>query len=379
MKHQPARHTLAVLGALILTGCNESIPTEARPDSATPSGYTAPSQPVNGEFIRQNGQNVVFLVYNQVLYAIPDMQTLRACTGGYENVVRGVTTLPAWPQHSLPSAGNPTTRPHGRAWIHGDRPVQASGGGAVYLLVGCVRSGIPSEAVYQATFGDLNWGRIVAVSGSDLMAFPEGPLASGVPLRRAGTLLNDGWVKWVTYHGGSLGVPDPATMDAYCRPWSDLINSASEHGAYADQWTRQGTSASCLRGNDYPFPTSNMNGVDPWNYYNRQCTSFAAWRLNQEGTEFHNMFRGYHFSNANTWDDAARSAGLPVNGTPKRGAVAQWEAGAFGASSAGHVAIVSAVHNDGTVTVEEYNWAVYGGYGTRRINAANVSNYIHFR
>lgn len=368
------------LAALSTTACTDQNPAGINADGVQANAYTAPAEPVNGEFIRQNGTSPVYLVYNRTLYGIPDPQTLRACTGGYESIVRVVSSIPGWPVRALPSAGNPQTRPHGRAWMHGDKPIQSTAGGAVYLLVGCVRAGIPSQTVYQQTFGDTDWTRVVKVSDADLNAFPEGPLAQGHPLRRAGTLVEKtGPVRWVTYHGGSLGVPDPVTMDSYCRPWADLVDEAGDFSFYSESWMLQQAGAGCLRGNEYPYVGSSMSGVDAWNFYNRQCTSFAAWRANQDGTEFHNYYRGPRWSDAHNWNDAATAAGVTVNKTPRRGAVAQWEAGAYGASSAGHVAYVAAVHNDGYITIEEYNWSTVGGYGTRRIPASSVSNYIHFR
>lgn len=39
-------------------------------------------------------------------------------------------------------------------------------------------------------------------------------------------------------------------------------------------------------GDDYPGylkSAAQDSLVDPWNFYNRECTSFAAWRLNQQG------------------------------------------------------------------------------------------------
>ena len=366
--------------SLSAAACVDQSPTSPHAAEGAPNTYVAPAEPVNGEFIRQSGTATVYLVHNRTLYGVPDQQTLRACTGGYEQVVRDVSFLPSWPQRTLPSAGTPTALPHGRAWVSGDRPIQSVSGGAVYLLVGCVRAGIPTPTVYQQIFGDQDWSRVVTVADADLNALPEGPLAQGYPLRRAGTLLESGGVvRWVTYHGGSSGIPSAQTMDSYCRPWSDLISSAGEYGFHAEQWTLQSATGACLRGNEYPYAGWSMSGVDPWNFYNRQCTSFAAWRLNQNGTEFHNYYGGPRWSHAYNWDDAAASAGVLVNGTPRRGAIAQWEGNAYGASSYGHVAYVAAVHNDGTITVEEYNWATAGGYGTRRISASSVSHYIHFR
>ncbi|MEV0611199.1 FG-GAP-like repeat-containing protein [Polymorphospora rubra] len=123
---------------------------------------------------------------------------------------------------------------------------------------------------------------------------------------------------------------------------------------------------------DYPY-RGQSSGVDPWNYYKGQCTSFVAWRLNDRlGIDFTNRYKGQHFSNANTWDDAARRAGLTVSGTPRAGAVAQTDAGSFG-----HVAWVARVNSNGTVLIEEYNWATPSGYGTRTVPASSF-RYIYF-
>lgn len=123
---------------------------------------------------------------------------------------------------------------------------------------------------------------------------------------------------------------------------------------------------------DYPYRGA-TSGVDPWYFYKGQCTSFVAWRLNsRHHIPFTNHYRGHHFGNANTWDDAARAAGIRVNSTPHVGDVAQSNAGSYG-----HVAWVAKVHSDGTVTVEEYNYAHPDHYGIRRVSKGSF-NYIHF-
>ncbi len=124
---------------------------------------------------------------------------------------------------------------------------------------------------------------------------------------------------------------------------------------------------------DYPYK-GQSSGVDPWNFYKGQCTSFVAWRLNsRHHIHFTNHYKGQHFGNANTWDNAARRAkGVSVSGTPHVGDVAQSNAGTYG-----HVAWVAKVHKNGTVTVEEYNYAHPNHYGTRRVSKGSF-NYIHF-
>ena len=123
---------------------------------------------------------------------------------------------------------------------------------------------------------------------------------------------------------------------------------------------------------DYPYKGQGT-GVDPWSFYKGQCTSFVAWRLNNRNhINFTNHYKGQHFGNANSWDNAARAAGISVTGTPHVGDVAQSNAGTYG-----HVAWVSAVGST-TVTVEEYNYLHSDRYDTRTVSKGSF-NYIHFR
>jgi surface antigen len=129
-------------------------------------------------------------------------------------------------------------------------------------------------------------------------------------------------------------------------------------------------------GNDYPYPSANPDAVDPWNFYYRQCTSFGAWRIRTRtrATTFTNQYAGLtRWGHATTWDDAARTgqaqaAGVTLHAQPAVGRIAQWEAGHNGgATTYGHVAYVAEVYSDGSILVEEYNYGVSLGYGTRRI------------
>jgi len=111
---------------------------------------------------------------------------------------------------------------------------------------------------------------------------------------------------------------------------------------------------------------------DPWGFALRNCTSFVAWRLRETNgvDEFANDMSGVHWGNAQDWDEAARALGYLVDDVPAVGAVAQTDAG-----SAGHVAWVTAV-GDGTVTVEEYNMQVAGGYDVRTVPTSEF-RYLH--
>jgi surface antigen len=111
---------------------------------------------------------------------------------------------------------------------------------------------------------------------------------------------------------------------------------------------------------------------DPWGFALRNCTSFVAWALRERNglADFTNHMDGGSFGNAESWDDNAEALGYLVDDVPAVGAVAQTDSGRIG-----HVAWVSAV-GDGTVTVEEYNYAVAGGYDVRTVPTSDF-RYLH--
>jgi surface antigen len=119
--------------------------------------------------------------------------------------------------------------------------------------------------------------------------------------------------------------------------------------------------------------------VDPWNFYNRECTSFVAWRLNNDaGIKFHNYYLGPHWGDASHWKTAAVSAGITVDDNPTVGAIAWWASGSAG-SSRGHVAWVRTVSST-AISIEEYNYLRRGYYDTRTIaktDAVYPTGFIH--
>ena len=133
--------------------------------------------------------------------------------------------------------------------------------------------------------------------------------------------------------------------------------------------TAPSPAAATVGTNDYP---SNLRSaaqdsrVDPWNFYNRECTSFVAWRLNNDvGLNFHNWYLGKHWGDAAIWKRAAVDSGVPVDNVPSKGSIAWWAKGSPGSSS-GHVAWVMSASST-SITIEEYNYATRGGYGQRTI------------
>lgn len=140
---------------------------------------------------------------------------------------------------------------------------------------------------------------------------------------------------------------------------------------------------------DYPYPTApsccnNSCTADEWGFYKRECTSFVSWRMNNtNGVSFYNCMPGpsgagncnNRWTDAGNWSSHAVELGYTVNTTPAVGAIAQWNVGECTGCSVGHVAWVQAVHTNGTVDVEEYNFSVSCGYSRR--TSITAPRYIH--
>lgn len=105
-------------------------------------------------------------------------------------------------------------------------------------------------------------------------------------------------------------------------------------------------------------------GYDPKQNYEGfvggQCTSYAAWRLNQEGVKFTDTGNG----NAKNWASLAQKQGLSVTEKPQVGSVVVWPS----MGQYGHVAYVEGINKDGSINVSEMNYQP-GKYTTR----SNVS------
>lgn len=120
---------------------------------------------------------------------------------------------------------------------------------------------------------------------------------------------------------------------------------------------------------DYPAKWKNIprdSTFDTWGMYNRECTSWVAWRLHGK-----NHFEIPFHANADKWGPRAQALGYTVNTTPAVGAVAWWDTM--------HVAWVEAVNPDNTVTIEEYNIGGSGKYDEKIIPTTRPTGYIHFQ
>lgn len=126
-------------------------------------------------------------------------------------------------------------------------------------------------------------------------------------------------------------------------------------------------------GGGYPGKWCNIpmdTVVDDWGMLNRECVSYTAFRVAASGR--HMPYWG-GVGNANQWDDNARAAGIPVNSTPRAGAVAISNAGFYG-----HAMYVESVNANGTINISQYNADWNGTYSyVSGISPAGLV-FIHF-
>jgi surface antigen len=108
---------------------------------------------------------------------------------------------------------------------------------------------------------------------------------------------------------------------------------------------------------------------DDWGMSNRECVSYAAFRVAASGR--HMPYWG-GVGNANEWDDNARAAGIPVDGSPRAGDIAISNAGAYG-----HAMYVESVNSNGTINISQYNVNLNGTYSTNTISVGSLV-FIHF-
>lgn len=170
---------------------------------------------------------------------------------------------------------------------------------------------------------------------------------------------------WIPRNGGAMvdaaNEPPPATPDPTDPPPDP-----------ADPVT-----GSVATINDYPYRNGPINTPDDWAFFQRECVSFACWRVRKRTwrTNFVNVYRGVRFGNAINWNNAANQLGIRVDTTPAVHSIAQRNRGTYG-----HVAYVYKVNADGTFCTEEYNslndhlYHVYNGAQ----NVGRFDYFIHF-
>lgn len=142
--------------------------------------------------------------------------------------------------------------------------------------------------------------------------------------------------------------------------WSGgRVNFQARGGGYPSFWA------------DIPLDST----ADDWGMYNRECVSYAAFRVASSGR--HMPYWG-GVGDAIEWPGNARAAGIPVSGAPKASDVAIWPVGHYG-----HAMYVEAVYDDGSILISEYNYDWSGRYSQRVISAATIQaqgfEFVHFQ
>jgi surface antigen len=133
---------------------------------------------------------------------------------------------------------------------------------------------------------------------------------------------------------------------------------------------------------DYGCTGGGYQGRDPWGYWQygslnqygrHNCTSYAAFRADQNGAR-----NPGNLGDAKDWDDNARGYGIPVDGTPAVGAIAQWNAGVGGTS--GHVAYVEEVGSDYIITSDDnFGYNTTSRQKITRTSGGWPSSFIHLK
>ena len=120
-------------------------------------------------------------------------------------------------------------------------------------------------------------------------------------------------------------------------------------------------------GDDYQFKDRVADsGVDPWGYFFKECVSFVASRLSNQGVNA-SLFSG--LGNGNMWLDAR----VPHSSTPRPGMIA-----VYAKNGQNHVSTVSGVSGS-SFSGEEYNYAgshAYHAFANRPIS--QVDTFLDF-
>jgi surface antigen len=136
-------------------------------------------------------------------------------------------------------------------------------------------------------------------------------------------------------------------------------------------WSGTGGPAAAYKYFGYPYssPPACTNGgaciTDKWNFFEGQCTSWVAYRLNElNGIAFTNQYgdKG-KWDSADNWGPHARQLGIAVNGTPAVGSVAWY--------SSGHVGYVDYVQSPTSVVITDMNYDYGNGFKVHTITTSS--------
>lgn len=152
----------------------------------------------------------------------------------------------------------------------------------------------------------------------------------------------------------------------YKKPVENAKNWWKELWSMANEKASPDIQAGAI-GDDYQFKDRAADsGADPWGYFFKECVSFVASRLANQGV---NPSLFSHLGNGNMWLNAP----VPHSSTPRPGMVA-----VYAKNGQNHVSTVSGVSGD-TFSGEEYNYAgshAYHAFSGRPIS--QIDTFLDF-
>ncbi|MCO4466975.1 Phage tape measure [Streptococcus infantarius subsp. infantarius] len=148
----------------------------------------------------------------------------------------------------------------------------------------------------------------------------------------------------------------------YKKPVENAKNWWKELWSMANEKASPEVQAGAI-GDDYQFKNRAADsGADPWGYFFKECVSFVASRLSNQGV---NASLFSHLGNGNMWLNAR----VPHSSTPRPGLVA-----VYAKNGQNHVSTVSGVAGN-TFSGEEYNYAgshIYHAFAGRPISMVDT-------
>ena len=133
-----------------------------------------------------------------------------------------------------------------------------------------------------------------------------------------------------------------------------IVAGDPNHGGYPAKWDA---------------PVAQDSRVDSWGMYNRECVSYAAWKVFET---YGHMPNWGGVGNANQWVRDARRAGIPTGSAPAVHSVAISMRGYYG-----HAMWVEKVSGP-MIYVSQYNYDLHGHYSEMWVNASSFT-YIYFK
>jgi surface antigen len=147
-------------------------------------------------------------------------------------------------------------------------------------------------------------------------------------------------------------------------PWLGAAGPQAAHQFYGYPYPN---APDCQEDAKHPGKNCGSADLDSWGFYQGQCTSWAAYRLNQlTGAGFTNTYKlptGQRWGDALHWATAAHTAGLTVNSTPAAGSIAWY--------SSDHVAVVEQVNSPTSIVISEMNVDYHDGFAVHTVTAGS--------